>query len=159
MSDLRVPTIDVSVQILCADGQAMSGRLFLPTGAATHDGPVRIEDWANGVADFFPFQADGEAAPAILSKAAVLAFCVEAAGEDPVLPENGGLPVRRVSVECSGRRFTGTLLIELPGGNQRVLDYMNQPLPFLRLRTGAREHLIQKRYITRVMEEGSQHEE
>lgn len=159
MSDLRVPMVDVSVQILCVDGQAMSGRLFLPTGAATHEGPVRMEEWANGAADFFPFQADGEAAPVILSKAAVLALRVEVAGEDPVLPENGGLPVRRVIVECGGRRFTGTILIELPGGNQRVLDYMNQPLPFLRLRDGAREHLIQKRYITRVMEEGSLHEE
>jgi hypothetical protein len=107
-----------------------------------------------GAATFFPFHADGAAAPVILSKAALLALSVEVAGDDPVLPENGGLSVRRVTVECGGHRFAGIVLIDLSDGNQRVLDYMNQPLPLLRLRAGTREHLIQKRYIMRVMEEG-----
>ena len=154
MIDLRVPTVDASVQILCADGQEISGRLFLPTVAATHEGPVRVEEWANGVATFFPFHADGAEAPVILSKVAVVALSVDVAGDDPVLPENSGLSTRRVTVECGGHRFAGTVFIDLPDGNQRVLDYMNQPLPFLSLRAGTQEHLIQKRYITRVMEEG-----
>jgi hypothetical protein len=152
MIDLRVPTVDTSVQIFRADGQEMVGRIFLPAVAETHEGPVRIEEWANGAGDFFPFHADGEAAPVILGKAAVLAFGSEAAGEEPVL-EFGGLSTRRVTVECGGHCFTGIVVIDLPDFNQRVLDCMNQPQPFLRLRAGARECLIQKRYITRVTEE------
>jgi len=47
---------------------------------------------------------------------------------------------------------SGLLVIDMPEGHQRVLDYLNRPDAFLIVRDGDREHLVRKQRITRVIE-------
>ena len=55
MDDLRVPTVPVPAEILCADGSRLTGTVFLPPAASHHDGPTRPEEWINDGRPFFPF--------------------------------------------------------------------------------------------------------
>lgn len=150
MSELRVPTGVLPVEIECADGRRFNGRVFIPTASPSHDGPTRPEEWMNASPAFFPFVPDGEDAPVLMNKREILVLTVLA----PAGVEDGDLdsPLVQVRVEAESRRLEGELLIDMPPNHLRVLDYVNRAEPFLLLREGSIRHLIQKERITRVIE-------
>lgn len=152
MSELRVPTVVLPVEIECADGRTFAGRIFVPVAAPSHDGPTRPEEWLNDPAPFFPFVPDGKSAPVLMNKREILVLSVSVPPEP--LVENGNVdsPVIRVQVEAESRRLEGELVIDMPPNHLRVLDYVNRPEAFLLLREGGVRHLIQKERITRVIE-------
>ena len=151
MLELRVPTVALDAEVLCADGRSFRGRIFVPTTASRHSGPTRPEEWMNDPATFFPFLPDDATVPVILNKREVVAIAVPAEADAGEVPEDE-VETRRVSVETEGRRFTGVLAIEMPEGRSRILDVLNRPEVFLTLRDGDRHQLIQKRRIVRVIE-------
>jgi hypothetical protein len=151
MSELRVPTVALAAEVLCADGRSVLGRIFLPAAASTHSGPMRAEEWANDPAAFFPFLPDGSDSPVLLNKGEVLVVSVPADAEEPEL-EGASIAEQRALVECGGRTIEGSIYNDQREGQGRVLDYMNRPEPFLSLRDAKRRHLIQKRRISRVIE-------
>jgi hypothetical protein len=152
MSELRVPTVALAAEVLCADGTSVLGRIFLPAAASTHPGPMRAEEWANDPAPFFPFLPDDSASPVLLNKREVLVVSVPADADEPSELESTSVVEQRAIVECGGRTIEGSIHNDLREGQGRVLDYMNRPEPFLSLRDGKRRHLIQKRRISRVVE-------
>ena len=104
----------------------------------------------NDTTPFFPFLPANTSAPVVLNKAEVVVLSVVVEGG---LEEEGiESPHRRVQVECKERIVSGLLVIDMPEGHQRVLDYLNRPDPFLIVRDGDREHLVRKQRITRVIE-------
>lgn len=151
MSELRVPTVAMAAEILCADGRSFRGRVFIPALASRHTGPMRLEEWLNEPSRFFPFLSDDGGAPVLMNKREVLVmtFAAPAPDEDDPEPQ---VPRRRVAVECEARRLEGMLLIDMPPHLRRVLDCLNRPQMFLTLHEGERHHLIQKERITRVLE-------
>lgn len=152
MSELRVPTGVLPVEIECADGRRFSGRVFIPTASPSHDGPTRPEEWLNDGSGFFPFIPDGEEAPVLMNKREILVLTVLAPAAAGALGEDLDSPLVRVRVEAESRRLEGELLIDMPPNHLRVLDYVNRAEPFLLLREGGIRHLIQKERITRVIE-------
>ena len=151
MSELRVPTVAVNTEILCADGRSFRGRVFVPALASRHTGPMRLEEWLNEPARFFPFLPDDGDKPVLMNKREVLVmtFAAPAAEADVEEPES---PHRRVAVECEARRLEGVLVIDMPAHLSRVLDCLNRSQMFLTLLDEGRHHLIQKERITRVLE-------
>ena len=79
MSDLRVPTISLPVEIRCADGSSIAGEIFLPSQSSRQSGPMRIEEWSDTVHAFFPFRSHDARALTILNRDAVVAVAVPAA--------------------------------------------------------------------------------
>lgn len=152
MSELRVPTIALAAEILCADGRSFVGRIFVPASASRHPGPMRPEEWMNEPAPFFPFLPDDTKVPVILNKRELLVITVPAEADAGDIPDGAENPVRRVAVEAEDRRFEGLIIIDMPSNQCRVLDYLNRPEGFLTLRDGDRHHLLQKERITRVIE-------
>ena len=150
MSELRVPTIAFDAEIVYGDGTWFVGRIFLPAASSHHTGPMRPDEWMNDTTPFFPFLPAEASSPVILNKAEVVVLSVVVEGG----LEEGGVesPHRRVQVECRERIVAGTLVIDMPEGHQRVLDYLNRPDSFLIVRDGDREHLVRKERITRVTE-------
>ena len=59
MDDLRVPTVPVPAEILCADGSRLTGTVFLPPRRRITTDPTRPEEWINDGRPFFPFLPDG----------------------------------------------------------------------------------------------------
>ena len=53
--ELRVPTANLEVEIVCADGRSFTGRIFLPVLSAHHSGAMRPLEWMNDNTPFFPF--------------------------------------------------------------------------------------------------------
>jgi hypothetical protein len=152
MDELRVPTVALAAEVLCADGRRFRGRIFVPAAAQTHAGPTRAEDWMNERLLFFPFLPEEGGPAVLLNKRETLAVTVAAEADAEDLPEEAGGPVHRVAVEAESARFEGTIVVTMPEGHGRVLDYLNRPHGFLMLREGDRHHLIQKERITRVLE-------
>ena len=150
MTELRVPTIATVAQVTCADGRAFTGRVFVPAAAFRHTGPMRPEEWINEAALFFPFLPDREDLPVLLNKDEVVAISISAPGPEEEV--SGDVSVRSLTVECGAQRFEGDVRIDMPEGQRRVLDTLNRPERFVTLRAGKRQHLVNKRRITRVLE-------
>jgi len=72
MSELRVPTVAMNTEILCADGRSFRGRVFVPALASRHSGPMRLEEWLNEPPQFFPFLPDDADSPVLMNKREVL---------------------------------------------------------------------------------------
>jgi len=151
MSELRVPTVAMNTEILCADGRSFRGRVFVPALASRHSGPMRLEEWLNEPPQFFPFLPDDADSPVLMNKREVLVmtFAAPPTDEEGAEPE---VPHRRVAVECETRRLEGVLVIDMPAHLSRVLDCLNRPQMFLTLQDESRNHLIQKERMTRVIE-------
>jgi hypothetical protein len=151
MTELRVPTIATVAQVTCADGRVFTGRVFVPAAAFRHSGPMRVEEWINEPALFFPFLPDREDLPVLLNKDEVVAVSISAPGPDDEIA--GDVSLRGLTVECGSQRFEGEVRIDMPEGQRRVLDTLNRPERFVTLRAGKRQHLVNKHSITRVLEQ------
>lgn len=153
MNEFRVPTVQVDVEVTCVNGDELSGLVFMPALSAVHAGGMRAEEWVNGPLPFFPFRPRGAGAGMLLNKHQVLALTTsfEPADEAPDL--DAEVPVRRVALDAGGHRFEGRLVIDMPINQQRVLDYVNRPDPFLLLhRDDGRQCLVRKDCIARIVE-------
>jgi hypothetical protein len=146
MDELRVPTVPVPAQILCADGSRLTGTVFLPPAASHHDGPTRPEEWINDGHPFFPFLPEDGSSAIILNKDLLVAITV-AATPGMILDVE-----REVQVEAAGQRLVGILHIDLPENQQRVLDYLNLAPDFVPLYSEQSLHLLNKRHVTRLKE-------
>lgn len=156
MTDLRVPTTRQPVTIICTDGRAVDGHIFMPSQSSRHMGPMRADEWSDTVPTFFPFRARDAARSTIFNLAAVVAFTVpvdgaEAQGDahDAALAD---APMARVAVDACGTSFEGHVIIDMPPGHQRVADWLNAPASFITVRARGHHHLIHKRHITRIVE-------
>lgn len=152
MEDLKVPMATVVAEVTCSDGRSIRGRVFVPASSYSHEGPMRAEEWLNEPPAFFAILPEEVDAPLILNKRELLVVTVPAASNLEVGEDQSGRPRRQVVVETGGRRVEGTIDIETPQHQQRVLDHLNRPEPFLTLRDGERHHLVYKPRIIRLVE-------
>lgn len=154
MSELRVPTRALSATVTCSDGRQFQGRLFVPETSMRHDGATRAVEFLNDRTAFFPFQPDEGGAPFVMSKRDLLYLTVSSEADVTSPSDEADVPVvvRKVTVECGSRTVSGLVRIEMPETHSRVLDYVNQPDPFLVVQEGDLHHLVQKKRITRIIE-------
>ena len=150
MNELRVPTVALPAEVVCADGRTLVGRIFVPAAASSHEGAMRPDEWINEPRWFFPFLPDDASGPLILNKEQLVVVSVDFAPSD-----DGAELERTVRIDCAGRTLEGNLRIDMPTNQQRVLDYLNQPPAFVPLFAGERLHLVHKRHVTRLMESRS----
>ena len=152
MNELRVPTHATAAEIRCADGRVFVGRVFIPISSSHHSGPMRPEEWLNESGAFFAFLPDEAKSTVLVNKRQVAVLSVPAQVDEVADEEDAELPLVRVAIELGDRRIEGRVLLDMPMGQRRVLDYLNRPDVFLRLRAGDRWHLVRKELITRVIE-------
>lgn len=152
MHDLRVPTINLPVEIRCTDGQSVLGEIFLPSQSSRQLGPMRPEEWIEGTHAFFPFRSQEAGALTIVNRDNVVAVTVPAEANHDPADEVVGTPVYRIAVNAAGVVYEGDIVIDMPPGHQRVADWLNAPGAFITVRAGSVHHLIQKRHVTRVVE-------
>jgi hypothetical protein len=148
----HVPRLLRRAEVRGVDGRVLRGRVFLPASAESHAGAMRIEEWMNDEAPFFPFLPDGEGTPVILNKDQLVTLSVAASSDRDATLAQVRVPVQRVGVECDGIRLEGEVVIDMPANNSRVLDLLNREGSFLTVRAGQVHHLVRKARITRVRE-------
>lgn len=154
MNEFRVPTVEVEAQVLGADGRSLSGVFYMPALSAVQEGRMRPEEWINGPLPFFPFRTADDASSLLLNKSQVVALVVAADPDAAAAPWDAEAPVRRLEVEAGDHRFEGSVVIDMPANQQRVVDYVNRPEAFLLLRGEDRHYLIAKSRISRVIDVG-----
>ena len=152
MEDYKVPTVQVSADVLLTDGQVLRGTVFMPALSAVQAGPMPPDEWINSPVAFFPFRPLGGGPGLLLNKGQVLAFTVTGDQPEQEPAEVSELPVHHLVIEAGGHRFDGTVIVDMPPNQRRVVDYINRPEAFLLLRGTDRNHLIQKSEISRVVE-------
>lgn len=150
MSELRVPTVTVDVDVIYADGDELSGRIFLPALASRHEGPMRADEWINDRIPFFPLLQEGTDRASLLNKDRVLVMHVP--GMQPMNPEASDIPTSQVRVHIAGRAFEGMFHIDLPETKSRAQDYLNQSERFVALYDAQGCRLIRRIFIDRVEE-------
>jgi hypothetical protein len=150
-NELRVPTVTLPVEIRYFDERPMRGNIFLPAGAQHHGGAMRPDEWMNQGTLFFPFQREEGGRPFVLNKRYVVVLTVLLTGEDSERDDEGG-SIRKVKVQCGTLELNGTVYLEMPENQRRVLDFVNRPEPFLNLHDGVQRHIIQKNRITSITE-------
>src|SRR5687768_1926457 len=144
MNELRVPTHATAAEVRCADGRTLIGRVFIPSSSSHHTGPMRPEEWMNESGAFFAFLPDDAKATVLVNKAQVAVLSVPPLHDVDAEGEDVELPVRQVSIELGDRRVEGALVIDMPLGQRRVLDFLNRPEAYLTLRTEDRWHLVRR---------------
>ena len=78
MTELRVPTKALDVEIVYADGTWYVGRIFLPIASSHHSGEMRPDEWINDSTPFFPFLPVNAGATIILNRSEVVVLTVVA---------------------------------------------------------------------------------
>jgi len=152
MSELRVPMLAFAAQVVCADGRELRGRLFVPSRASRHSGPMRAQEWLNESPPFFPFERDDGAGSVLLNKREIVVITMDATADEGDVTAGVEVPLRYVKLECGARRLLGTVAIDMPPNQCRLVDHLNRDELFLTLRDGEKHHLVQKHWITQVIE-------
>ncbi|SRR5258708_7370564 len=150
-NELRVPTVRLAVEIRYFDERPMRGSIFLPAGAQRHGGAMRPDEWMNQANPFFPFQPEEGGRPIVLNKRYVVVLTVTLTGEESERDDDAG-SIRKVTVQCGTLELNGTIYLEMPENQRRLLDFVNRPEPFLNLHDGEQRHIIQKNRITSITE-------
>jgi hypothetical protein len=151
----RVPRLLRAADVLFTDGRRYRGRVFLPATAESHAGAMRVDEWLEEPAAFFPFLPDGEGRPVILNKDQLVLLTVPGAGAADDPRADSAAPRRLVLVECGPLQVSGEVIIDMPADHLRVLDLLNRPGCFLEVREGERRHFVRKARVTRVTERPS----
>ncbi len=146
----HIPRLLRATELVCADGRVLRGRVFLPAAAQAHTGAMRVDEWLEDPALFFPFLPDGEGQPVLLNKEQLLMLTIPRAGDEEGRPAVARR--RRVHVECGALRVDGEVVIDMPASQSRMLDLLNRPGAFLAVHEAGRCHLVRKSWITRVSE-------
>ena len=140
MSIYRVEKSELEVIIFQADGSVMKGVVFLSAVAYSHVGQQTLLDLMMEDGDFFPFRSEsGE-------------FCV--ANKNTITHIRYEPPEKvydhcplgnKVDVEIrfvGGEQLSGTVLIEMPEGKTRLLDFINAKRGFFQLQNQDAHYLV-----------------
>lgn len=128
-----VPKESVQVRAVMTAGKPQAGTAFVAEAARDHAGHQRLEDMLNEPELFFPLV--GRNRFTLLNKRNLLYLTT---ADAPELEYYNRLAHfargERVHLHLRGRHtLTGTLLIEMPEGMDRVQDYLNSGRNFLPL--------------------------
>ncbi len=132
----NVPKVGIIVKAVMTAGTPRAGRVFLAEIARAHSGPERLEEMLNQSEPFIPLSGKGNFS--ILNKRHLVYLTTSDRGEIDYY-RNLITIARREDVRLilRGRKaLSGTLLIEMPMGMDRVLDYLNSQRVFLPLLVG-----------------------
>ena len=148
MERLRIPKHRGDVEVTFADGKTRPFAVFLAE-RTSHGGPERVADLLNGPREFLPAIDSESDAMTFLARSSIVVARVDGPLWDV---DELNLPLEH-EVEVvlgSGQVLTGVISYVLPHENCRVVDYLNDPAPFLALVEGQRVALVNKRHVQRV---------
>ena len=148
MDRLRIPKHRAEVEVSGPDGESRRFSLFLAEHTS-HGGPERVVDLLNGPREFLPAVDCATEATTFLGRSCIVVARVAGPLWDV---DEMNLPLEHeVEVVLSnGKALSGLISYVLPNESCRVVDYLNDPAPFLALVEGQRVALVNKRYVLRV---------
>lgn len=147
--DLRVPKRRAQVEVLMPGGAARQVTVFLSEFAPRHNGPERLSDLLNASEDFVPALDVSTDTIVFLNRHGIAAARVAhewELGEEAASGEQHEVEITLVD----GTALRGTVTVILPPEHARLLDFLNDAQPFVRLAERDKVALVNKRHIARV---------
>lgn len=153
--DLSLPTQAVLLDFWTQDGLSFQAQLPLHLQAESHGGPEMVQDRLNDADLFLALVVPGEG-PLFLNKIQVIRVDVKESDWAADFAETPGeVDVQEVRIQLiNGEQLTGTVRIEAPAERRRLSDFLNTQPAFLPVQGRDRLHLLQKRFIARVVPRG-----
>lgn len=149
MDELRVPKRRVAAEVLLAGGLRRRIVLFLAEAAPGHAGPERPLDLLTGGGEFVPALDEEAQATTFLSREAIAVLRV--ARTDPEPEELSSDAEHAVEVHLrDGVVLRGVVSYVRPPGRARLLDFLNEPVPWFRLAEAGDVALVSKRHVAHV---------
>jgi hypothetical protein len=150
MSDeLRVPKRRAQVELLLPGGGTRQVMVFLAEFAGSHAGHELLSDLMNGPNEFLPAVDVATETVSFIGRAGIAAARVGRDWESRY--GLGDTEEHEVEITLAdGTGLRGIVQFELPPDRSRLLDYLNDSQPFVRLDEGEKVVLVNKRYIARV---------
>jgi len=152
MSIYRVAKTELPVVVFQADGSVMKGVVFLSAATRDHLGTQTLNDLMNEPGDFFPFRSEAGNF-CVSNKQTITHIRYEPQPNDPeqqLLGHRAEVEVRFVG----GEQLTGTVIIEMPEGKDRLLDFINATDGFFMLQTQEAHYLVNVRQLRDVSPRG-----
>jgi len=145
---LRIPKHRAEAEVTGPDGQARRFSLFLAE-RKSRGGPERVVDLLNGPREFLPAVDCETDSTTILARSCIVVARVAGPLWDV---DESNLPLEHEVelVLSNGKAIAGLISYVLPNESCRLVDYLNDPAPFLALVEGERVALVNKRYVLRV---------
>ena len=151
--DLGVPTRPASLKLWTVDGAVFDATLLLHMNAETHEGPETVQDRLNDPNLFLAVSVPGDAPVLFLNKIQIIRVDMKDIDAPTVTPfDLSEVSIEPVRVQLiNGEQLAGTVRIEGPAGRRRLSDFLNTQPAFLPLTGTDRLHLLQKRFIVRIV--------
>ena len=140
MSIYRVDKTELPVVLFQADGSVMKGVVFLSASAYSYLGQQTLLDLMKEKETFFPFRRE-DGAFSVTNKCTITHVRYK-----PISATDGyrplGTPEKVVITFVGGEQLQGTIIIDLPEGRKRLIDFINSAKGFFPMQTDEAEHLI-----------------
>lgn len=150
MDVYRIEKSRIPVIVTLAHGEELAGDMFAQGYAASHYGPERPSDILNDPHEYFPL-ALSDSDTLLISKRGVREVNALSSSRDDwrLVP---AWRQQRVDVQMTdGAICSGTVDLEVPSDDPRLLDYLNKtPEQFLSVLTSDGARLINRRFIVSV---------
>jgi len=147
--ELKVPKRRAQVELLLPGGGSRQVLVFLAEFAGSHAGHERLSDLVNGPNEFLPAVDLATDTTIFVGRAGIAAARVGREWESSY--GLGDAEEHEVEITLAdGTTLRGIVQFELPPDRSRLLDYLNDVQPFVRLDEGEKVILVNKRHIARV---------
>jgi hypothetical protein len=140
MSVYRVEKSELPVVVFQADGSIMKGVVFLSAAAYNHMGQQTLLDLLNEPGDFFPFRSQAEEF-CVTNKKTITHIRFAPPEQEEGYQSMGS----REEVEIrfvGGEQLSGTVVIEMPEGRNRLFDFINAMKGFFLLQNEEAHYLV-----------------
>lgn len=146
MSEYQVEKKKVSVTLELVDGQTRDGVIFLSPFSSSHSGPQTLLDLMSEEEPFAPF-VGGDNDFLLINKAQISHIRYQKEPDDkPVL----GTPLVVTVTFTNSRQLTGTVVLEVPEGKSRLIDFMNSNTAFFGLKCEDGDYVVNPNIIIEI---------
>ena len=145
MSVYRVEKSELPVVVFQADGSIMKGVVFLSATAYSHMGKQTLLDLLKEPGDFFPFRSeDGDFCVTNKQTITHIRFVPpEQEEEYQSLGDREDVEIKFVG----GEQLTGTVVIEMPEGRNRLFDFINVMEGFFLLQNEEAHYMVNVSHV------------
>ncbi|WP_020675419.1 hypothetical protein [Geopsychrobacter electrodiphilus] len=145
MNEQRI-SVDVrQIEVVLSNGERLMGETFLQLHGMLQSGPQRLSEALNGDDNFLPLRVAEKIK--LINLDQVMAVYTAAAEEYDPLLELGEEHRVRVTPAVGGP-LDAKIFVNLPNGNNRAKDFLNQPRRFLLFLWGEQvAYLARKRIL------------
>ena len=152
-SKFRIEKTRATAELMLGTGASVRGCFFLWPSSHSHRGPDRIGDLLNEQTGFFPFQLE-DGHTALYNRAHVVQVRLPPDTLETQIEPGYEVATRHVvsMLLTTGHRITGTVLVYLPAGHDRLSDYARSEQVFRYVETDDHTLIVNSAHMVELKE-------